>query len=133
MSQNQIRAFIRGLMPFVYAWAAAFIAHLGYHAGPRTTALVLAVTFAVLSALLHWLEIHFPWVGIFLGWIGIPAFPPSKRTTLLAEIARLQTQVLALTPKPAESPQNAPEAPPVPVMLEATGTGTFSAEGAQGA
>jgi hypothetical protein len=126
MVQNQIRAFIRGVMPFVESSIAGFIAHRYFKSSTVTVAQIIAVGGALWSAVLHYLEIHFPWVGVFLGWIGVPAYPQSAKTRLAAQVAALQSEIDTL-----KGPQTPPEAPTSGPTLEATGQGTFSADSAQ--
>jgi hypothetical protein len=124
MIQNQIKAFVRSVTPFVESSIVGYIAHRFFHKGNVTAAEIAGVGGVFLSAALHWLEIHFPWVGVFLGWIGLPAYAPSAKAQLSDKVAQLQSELDAL-----KTPQSAPEAPVAPATIEATGSATLSAEG----
>src|ERR1019366_915273 len=83
-SSNAFKAIIRSLMPFVYAGAAALIARFGYHVTNATVIPIVKVVGGVLTIVLHALEPQFPWIGVFLGYIGAPVYAPSAKVTLAA-------------------------------------------------
>lgn len=90
---NQLKAFVRSVFPFLESGAAALIVHYTAHLSPAASAYILGGGGLFLSAALHWLEGHFPWVGVFLGWIGAPAYAPSAKTVLEQQVANLQAEL----------------------------------------
>lgn len=90
---NSFKAIVRSLMPFVYSGAAAIIAHFGYHVNNATVVQIVAIAGAALTIVLHALETQFPWVGILLGYIGAPVYPPSPKVTLAMENQMLKSQI----------------------------------------
>ena len=106
---NVIKSIIRGLTPWAIATAASAIAHFGYHVSPATTIQILAGAGAVLTALLHALEARFPWVGVFLGYLGAPLYAPSKGASQRAQIDALQAEVDALRASAYEAKTRSPE------------------------
>ncbi len=90
---NRLKAFIRSVFPFVESAAAAFIARHFGHVSTNASEFILGVGGLGLSGVLHWLEGHFPWVGVFLGWIGAPAYAPSAKTVLEQQVANLQAEL----------------------------------------
>ena len=99
MSQNVLKALVRSLMPLVYAAVAAAIAHFGYHVSNVTVIRMVTVGFAALTVILHSLEVKFPWVGVFLGWFGAPAYAPSVKKTQAQQIAEQAQQIIDLQGK----------------------------------
>ena len=100
--QNTIKTLIRGLTPLVYSTIAAAVARFGYHVSLATVAQIVAAGTAGLSAILIPLERQFPWFGVFLGWLGAPAYAPSAKNALIAD---LQAKLDALTPAaPVQTP-----------------------------
>lgn len=93
MNPNTLKAIIRSLMPFVYSGVAAIIAHFGYHVSNSTVIQIVAAGFAAATVILHSLEVKFPWVGVFLGWIGAPAYAPSTKVTLVQQLAAQQLEI----------------------------------------
>ena len=96
-SSNAFKAIVRSLMPFVYSGAAALIARFGYHVANTTVIQIVTIAGGVLTIVLHALETQFPWIGVFLGYIGAPIYAPSAKVTLAAsqkaQIAQLETQL----------------------------------------
>ena len=96
-SSNSFKAIVRSLMPFVYSGAAALIAHFGYHVSNAVTVQIVTIVGVVLTIVLHALESQFPWIGVFLGYLGAPVYAPSAKVTLAAsqkaQIATLETQL----------------------------------------
>jgi hypothetical protein len=93
---NAFKAIVRSLMPFIESGAAALIARLGYHVSLTTTIAILGIAGGVLTILLHALETQWPAIGVFLGYIGAPVYPPSTKVSQAAQIATLETQRAAL-------------------------------------
>jgi hypothetical protein len=87
-------------MPFVYSGAAAIIARFGYHVANTTVIQIVTIAGGVLTIVLHALETQFPWIGVFLGYIGAPVYAPSAKVTLAAsqkqQIATLEQQLATL-------------------------------------
>lgn len=100
-SSNAFKAIIRSLMPFIYSGAAGLIARFGYHVTNSTVIQIVAIAGGVLTIVLHALETQFPWVGVFLGYIGAPIYAPSAKVTLAAsqkaQIAQLEQQLATFT------------------------------------
>lgn len=99
-SSNAFKAIVRSLMPFVYSGAAAIIARFGYHVANTTVIQIVTIAGGVLTIVLHALETQFPWIGVFLGYIGAPVYAPSAKVTLAAsqkqQIATLEQQLATL-------------------------------------
>ena len=95
MTTNRLKAFLRSVFPFLESGAIAVVTHYTAHLSPTTSAYILGGGGVLLSAVLHWLEGHFPWVGVFLGWIGAPTYAPSAKQTLKGQVAQLQDQLSA--------------------------------------
>ena len=119
---NNLKAFVRSVFPFLWSSAIAAIAHYAYHASPTHAAAILAVGGVFLAGLIRWLETHFPWVGVFLGWVGAPTYAPSAKATLKQTVAELQ-DTLAATQKELASWKSA---------VPATGSATLTADGNSG-
>ena len=83
-------------MPFIESGAAALIARLGYHVSLTTTIAILGIAGGVLTIVLHAAETQWPSLGIFLGYIGAPVYPPSTKVSQAAQIATLENQSAAL-------------------------------------
>ncbi len=103
MTQNQFKAIVRSVMPFVISGVASVIARFGYHVSLDTVIQIVGIAGGGLTIVLHALEAKFPWVGVFLGWIGAPAYAPSAKKSLALTVASLQTELAALK-GPAASP-----------------------------
>ena len=95
-SSNAFKAVVRSLMPFVESGAAALIARLGYHVTLTTTIAILGIAGGALTIVLHALETQWPAIGVFLGYLGAPVYPPSTKVSKDAAIAQLEAQVAAL-------------------------------------
>jgi hypothetical protein len=93
-ASNTFKALIRSLMPFVYSGAAALIAHFGYHVSNSTVIQIVTIGFAGLTIVLHAAESQWPWVGVFLGYVGAPVYAPVVSQT--TQIAQLEALVAAL-------------------------------------
>jgi len=117
--QNQVKAFIRGVMPFVESSIVASVAHFGFKISPTVSAQIIALGGLGLSAVLHYLETHFKWVGVLLGWIGAPAYAPSLSATvksLTAELEALKNPQAVVTD--LASPTAPVEAATAPVVAD---------------
>ena len=112
---NNLKAFVRSVFPFIESSAVAAIAHYVYNVSPTHSAEILSLGGVALSAFLHWAETHFPWVGVFLGWIGAPTYAPSAKQALTSHVVQLQEE-LAATLKELDAWKNA---------RPATGTATL--------
>ena len=113
MSPNLIKSIIRAVFPYLESSAAAAIAHFGFHVSPTSSAAIIALGGTFLATALHSLESKFAWIGVFLGWIGAPAYAPSAKKLLTQTVATLQAEIDALK-GPAASPTVADLAPVVP-------------------
>ena len=120
MNSNRIKSFVRSVFPFAESAAASLIAHYGYHVSPVVATYILGFGGAGLSAVLHWLEGHFPWVGVFLGWVGAPAYSPSLKAVLASSLDQAQGQIAQLQ-KELDAWKTA---------IPATGTATLTTNGA---
>lgn len=114
-AQNAFKSIVRSLTPWLTSTVAASIAHFGYHVSNVVAAQIIVVAGAALTVVLHALETQFPWIGVFLGYIGAPVYAPSGKTSLKAQVATLESQLAALTATAAES-----AAPSVPTAAPAT-------------
>lgn len=106
---NAVRALIRTLMPFVYSSVAAVIAHFGYHVSLATVIQIVGGGFVGLTVVLHALEAKFPWIGVLLGWIGAPTYPPSAKVKAQAYTASLEARIAEF--ETVKSEAAAPSAP----------------------
>ena len=91
-------------MPWVLAAIGVAIAKIGWKPTPDIELTIASSLGTGLTVLLHLLETKFPWVGVFLGYLGAPSYAPSKKVTVNAqlsdarvEINELQRQVAAMT------------------------------------
>jgi TRAP-type C4-dicarboxylate transport system permease small subunit len=109
MTQNQLKAVVRSLTPWALSVVVAVAAHFGYHLSDVVALQIILGVGGFITVAAHALETKFPWVGIFLGWIGVPAYTLSNKAT----IASLQAQLSALTAKADEATR--PSAPSAPV------------------
>jgi hypothetical protein len=117
LSQNTLKAIIRSLTPWALSLIAGVVAHFGWHPSLALEVKIVGIGGAGLTVAVHALEVKFPWVGVFLGWLGAPKYAPSAKNALIAE---LQKKVDALTPPtpapaPAGSTPVATEVAPAPV------------------
>ncbi len=111
-SSNVLKAIIRSLAPFVYSGAASAIAHFGYHVSLATTIQIVAIVGALLTIVLHALETQFPWVGVLLGYLGAPVYPPSTKALLAAQVQSLESQLATLLAQNPATPAGANSIPP---------------------
>jgi hypothetical protein len=103
---NVWKAIVRSLMPWILAGVGLVIAKAGWKPTPDAEVAILTALGGGLTILLHLVETKFPWVGVFLGYIGAPTYAPATKTIVntqladaLNQIAELQRQVTDLTPK----------------------------------
>ena len=120
MNSNRIKAFIRSVFPFAESAAVAAVAHFGWRVSPAVATYILGFGGVGLSAVLHWLEGHFPWMGVFLGWAGAPAYAPALKNILAANLDQAQSEIAQLQ-KELDAWKTA---------IPATGTATLTANGA---
>ena len=111
-ASNAFKAIVRSLMPFVLSGAAALIARLGYHVTLTTTTEILGIVGGALTIVLHAAETQWPWVGIFLGYIGAPVYAPSTKVSYEAQIASLQAQMATLLAQQSEAKSPSPPSAP---------------------
>jgi hypothetical protein len=97
MNQNLFKAIVRSLTPWVISAIVYVISHLGYHVTVVTAGEVAAILGTLLTIGAHALEVKWPWFGVLLGWIGAPAYNPSAKAQLQAQVATLQAQLSAIT------------------------------------
>ena len=90
---NNLKAFVRSVFPFLESSAIAAIAHYAYHVSPTHAAVILSAGGVGLSAVIRWTETHFPWVGVFLGWLGAPTYAPSAKQVLVGQVAQLRDEL----------------------------------------
>lgn len=94
MNKNIYKAIVRSLTPWVISGVVYVITHLGYHVSLSTAAAIATVLGTVVTIGAHALEVKWPWFGVFLGWIGAPAYQPTvTKKQLQAEIANLTAQL----------------------------------------
>jgi hypothetical protein len=91
MNTNLLKATVRSLTPWVISGVVYVITHLGYHVSLSVAAEIAALLGTVVTIGAHALEVKWPWFGVFLGWIGAPAYQPTVTK------AQLQKQIDALT------------------------------------
>ena len=96
---NPYKALVRSLMPLLYPAVAAIIAHFGYHVSNAVVIQIVAGGFAGATVLLHTAETRWPWVGVFLGWLGAPGYTPTTKVTVVS----LQAEIDALKAQQAEA------------------------------
>lgn len=107
-SPNTTKSIIRALTPWLLSTIASVVAHFGFHVSSATTIQILAGAGAVLTVLLHTLEARFPWVGVFLGYLGAPVYAPSVKIVQASQIASLQAEVDALRAQAHEAVSPSP-------------------------
>lgn len=116
---SPVKDIWRVAVAFLTSLAVGVIVHFGFHLTPNGTLLVAVIVGFVLSAVLRFLEAHFPWVGALLGLIGAPNFPPSAKLKAQAYTQSLEAQLAALetrfnemaTPSTPSAPAPTPSAP----------------------
>ena len=114
-TSNAFKSIVRSLTPWLTSTVVAVIAHFGYHVSNVVAARIIVVAGAALTVVLHALETQFPWIGVFLGYIGAPVYAPSGKTSLKTQVATLESQLAALTATAAENAApSAPTAAPAP-------------------
>ena len=96
MITNRLKSFVRSVFPFVESYALSLVARYGFHVSPTVATAVLGFGGLGISAAVHWLESHFPWVGVFLGWIGAPTYAPALKTLLASQLNQAQSEIQAL-------------------------------------
>lgn len=118
-SPNAFKAIVRSLMPFVLAGIVALCVRLGYHPTPQVVSDIALAGGAALTILLHAAESRWPRLGVLLGYVGAPVYPPSAKVSLASENADLKDRLAALEAAVAEQalakvapPSPAPPAPP---------------------
>jgi hypothetical protein len=99
MNPNTLKALVRTLTPLLYPLVASAIARFGYHVSNATIIQIVAGGFAGLTVILHSAEAKWPWVGVFMGWLGAPAYAPSTKMT----VTQLQAEIDALKAQQAEA------------------------------
>lgn len=120
-TSNAFKSIVRSLTPWLTSTVVAVIAHFGYHVSNVVAAQIIVVAGAALTVVLHALETQFPWIGVFLGYLGAPVYAPSGKTSLKTQVATLESQLAALTATAAESAApSAPTAAPVVAPAPAT-------------
>ena len=102
MTQNTLKAIVRSLTPWALSALAGLVAHFGWHPSLALEIQLFTAAGAGLTIVLHAAEKKFPWVGVFFGWLGAPAYAPSAKNALIAD---LQAKLDALTPAaPVQTP-----------------------------
>ena len=96
LSSNTYKAIVRSLTPWAISLVAGLIAHFGWHPSNTLAAQIVGYGGVGLTVAVHALEVKFPWAGVFLGWLGAPAYAPSVKATLVATNAQLQAQLSAI-------------------------------------
>jgi hypothetical protein len=105
---NVFKSIVRSLTPFVVSSVASAIAHFGYHISNTVALQIVVALGAALTVVLHALERQFPWIGVFLGYIGAPVYAPSGKTSLKMQVATLESQLAALTTAQSEAANPTP-------------------------
>jgi hypothetical protein len=94
MTPNLLKAVIRSLTPWVISAVVYLVTHMGYHVSMVTATEIAAVLGTLVTIGAHALEVKWPWFGVFLGWIGAPAYDPTvTKAQLQAQIAALEAQL----------------------------------------
>jgi len=94
MTPNLLKAVIRSLTPWAISGVVYVVTHLGYHVSMVTATEIAAVLGTLVTIGAHALEVKWPWFGVFLGWIGAPAYDPTvTKAQLQAQIAVLEAQL----------------------------------------
>jgi hypothetical protein len=91
MTPNIFKSIVRSITPAVLSaivWAASYF-HYKVNAVTATEVAAILGTLVTIGA--HVLETKWKWFGVFLGWLGAPAYDPTVTK------AELQAQVAALT------------------------------------
>lgn len=116
MTPNTFKAIVRSLTPWVISGIVYLVTHLGYHISMVTATEVAAILGTLLTLGAHALEVKWPWFGVFLGWIGAPAYVPTvTKASLLAQLASLQAQIDNPAPGTPVTP-TVTTAPPAPTV-----------------
>jgi hypothetical protein len=118
---NTFKAIVRTVMPAIYSGVAAVIAHFGYHVSNAVVIQIVSIGFGGLTLVLHAAEAKWPWVGVFLGYIGAPVYTPSTKTTVALLQSQLATALAQLEESKTPSTSSAPVTPaPAPVTSGGT-------------
>jgi len=130
MNTNVYKALVRTLTPLAITGIVSLVAHFHYHVTNATAIQIVAFGFAGLTILLHAAETKFPWVGVLMGWLGAPAYAPSKSASLQDQFNALSAEYATLLAKQQEAanpstpsaPVSAPvvTAPPTPIIPPVT-------------
>ena len=126
MTQNIYKALVRSFTPWVISGIVYLVTHLGYHISMVTATEVAAIIGTLLTLGAHVLEVKWPAFGVFLGWIGAPAYVPvTTKATLQAQInALLSTNNPPLVPTSVPAPVVAPVVNQVPAPVTVGSTST---------
>ena len=116
MSPNTLKAIIRSLTPWAIGLVASLIAKFGYHVSLSVVSQIVGIVGIGLTVIAHALEVKWPWFGVFLGWLGAPAYSP------IVTKAELQAQLTALEASLAAANDVSP-APGTPVAVTLTPNG----------
>ena len=87
---------VRFVTPYLEAFIISLVAKLGFHVTLVMAAGILTLGGTALGLIFRALEHWFPWVGALLGYIGAPAYRPTAKNSLKAQLADLASQYIAL-------------------------------------
>lgn len=112
MTQNTFKALVRSFTPWVISAVVYVVTHLGFHISLVTATEVSAILGTLLTLGAHVLETKWKWFGVFLGWIGAPAYVPSvTKATLRAQIEALTSQLSNVSVSSASTVSPTPGTP----------------------
>jgi hypothetical protein len=114
MTQNTFKAVVRSLTPWVIAAVVWVVTHLGFHISLVTATQVASIIGTALTIGAHYLETKWKWFGVFLGWLGAPAYVPSvSKKQLASQVDVLTSQLNAINSVIASAPTTLPPGSPV--------------------
>lgn len=104
-STSIFKTIVRAATPWAISAVVWSAQRFGLHVNAGTATEVAAVVGTALTVLVPPLEKKWPWVGVFLGWIGAPTYTAlTTKAALEAEIVALQNQVNAVVPPAPGTP-----------------------------
>jgi len=93
-STSIYKTIVRTLTPWAIGAVVWVAQRLGFHVNAGTATEVAASIGLALTLIVPPLEKKFPWMGVFLGWIGAPTWTANtSKAQLAAQLAALEVQL----------------------------------------
>lgn len=102
----------RFVTPYLLMLIVSLAAKFGFHVTLVTAAGILTIGGTALGIVVRILERWFPWFGVFLGYIGAPAYKPTAKKSLEAQLGELAAQYVALQAQITENAKPSPASAP---------------------